>query len=125
MNSPFKDILEMSKASQLADILQDEYKIYGVFWNKSSSPTLTRTQDARGATATAGVGTTKAYNEFDTSPLFKDFQEVTDTYGNVFIRIPKMYIKKTDGAGYKLRQISRKTNTKYTVCFGTKVLLLH
>ncbi|HEY5576199.1 MAG TPA: hypothetical protein VIK34_05720 [Clostridiaceae bacterium] len=95
-------------SAQLAEIAAEKYKVYGCFWSKGSSPTLTRMQDARGAVANAGVDAVKAYNEFDLTPLFKDFTEVTDSYGNVFIRIPKMYIKKADASGYKPRQISRK-----------------
>ena len=110
----FKTILEMHNANigrlnskQLENIVREQYKVYGCFWNKGSSPTLTRMQDARGAVANAGVDAVKAYNEFDLTPLFKDFTEVTDSYGNVFVRIPKMYIKKVDASGYKSRQISR------------------
>lgn len=94
--------------AQLADILSEDYNIYGTFWDKSPSPTLTRIDSARGAIANAGVDAIPAYNQFDATPLFKDFKEVTDSYGNVFIRIPKMYIKKVDGTNYRTWQISRK-----------------
>lgn len=97
----------LDNASQLADIANQEYKVYGTFWNKGSSPTLTRIDDAIGATANAGVDTTPAFNQFDMTAIFKDFAEVTDSYGNVFIRIPKMYIRKVDLAGYRTRQVSR------------------
>lgn len=90
-----------------SDLANGNAKVYGTFWNKGSSPTLTRIDDAIGATVAAGVDTTPAFNQFDMESIFKDFEEVTDSYGNVFIRIPKMYIRKVDLAGYRTRQISR------------------
>lgn len=105
------EVFGMSGRTSLDNIVAEKYKVYGCFWNKGSSPTLARMQDARGAVANAGVDTVKAYNEFDLTPLFKDFTEVTDSYGNVFVRIPKMYIKKVDASGYKSGQISRKPFT--------------
>lgn len=82
-------------------------KIYGVSWNKGSSPTLTRTDDAVGMTAAAGVGLTPATNSFDTAEIYKDITEVTDGLGNVFVRIPKCYVKKTDGVNSKTWQVSK------------------
>ena len=65
---------------------------FGVSGLTNSSPTLTRTDDSVGYTwtknSTSGIITT----DFDT--IF-NFEEVTDTNGNVFIRIPKMYYKRT------------------------------
>ena len=75
--------------------------VYGVSWNKSSVPTLTRTDDAVGMVAAAGVDAGVVVNDFDTAEIFGEIAEVTDGAGNVFVRIPRFYIKKTDGAGYK------------------------
>jgi hypothetical protein len=50
-------------------------------------------------------------NEFDTSSLFSEFSEVTDSYGNVFVRIPRIYIKKVDTAGHKAWYASRRPFT--------------
>jgi hypothetical protein len=113
------EIAAFQTSASLADNLQHKYDIFGVFWNKGSSPTLTRTDMARGAAATAGTDAILAYNEFDMSAIFKDFTTVTDSYGNVFVRIPKMYIKKVDGNGYKTRQVSRKpfTGAYLPCCF--------
>lgn len=65
---------------------------FGVSGLTNSSPTLTRTDDSVGYTwtknSTSGIITT----DFDT--IF-NFEEVTDSNGNVFIRIPKMYYKRT------------------------------
>lgn len=82
-------------------------KIYGVSWNKGSSPTLTRTDDAVGMVANAGVDATPVVNDFDIAEIYGSITEVTDSYGNVFVRIPKFYIEKTDGAGSKTWRISK------------------
>ena len=81
--------------------------IYGVSWNKGSSPTLTRTDNAVGMVANAGVGTTAVQNDFDRAEIYKEITQVTDALGNVFMRIPKFYIKKTDGVNSKTWQISK------------------
>lgn len=83
-------------------------KIYGVAWDKSTSPTLTRTDDAVGMVAAVGVsGGGPVVNDFDQAEIFGEMKEVVDALGNVFIRIPRFYIRKTDGAGFKTWQISK------------------
>lgn len=72
--------------------------IYGVSWGKTSSPTLTRTDDAVGMVAAAGVDMTPVTNDFDDAQIYSEISEVTDGYGNVFVRIPAFYIRKTSGA---------------------------
>lgn len=72
--------------------------IYGVSWDKTSSPTLTRTDDAVGMVANAGVDMTPVTNDFDTAQIYSEISEVTDGYGNTFVRIPAFYIRKTSGA---------------------------
>jgi hypothetical protein len=81
--------------------------IYGVSWNKGLSPILTRTDNAVGMVANAGVGTTAVTNDFDRAEIYKEITQVTDSLGNVFMRIPKFYIKKTDGVNSKTWQISK------------------
>lgn len=73
-------------------------KIYGVSWNKSSSPTLTRTDDAVGMVAAAGVDSSTPANDFDGAQIYSEITEVTDSWGNTFVRIPRFYIRKTSGA---------------------------
>jgi hypothetical protein len=90
--------------------MNDDAKIMGAYWNKGSSPTLTRTGYAVGKVANVGVDGQFAQNDFDTMPIYREIGQVTDSLGNVFIRIPKFYIRKTDGAGYKTWEISK---TKY------------
>lgn len=86
-------------------------KIYGVSWDKSETPTLIRTDDAVGMVANAGIDDQVVVNDFDAAEIYKDITEVTDAYGNVFVRIPKFYIKKTDAENLKTWQISKKPFT--------------
>ena len=72
--------------------------IYGASWGKVASPVLTRTDASVGMVANAGVDMQVVRNDFDNTPLFGGIRDVTDSYGNVFVRIPKCYIRKTDGA---------------------------
>lgn len=53
-----------------------ETAIYGVSWAKVASPVLTRTDDAVGMVAAAGVGATPAVNDFDSAQIYKDFARV-------------------------------------------------
>ncbi len=83
-------------------------KIYGVSWDKGNGSDLVRTDDARGKVATAGVDLNAVRNDFDTMEIYRDIKDVTDSLGNVFVRIPKFYIRKTDTAALKTWQISKK-----------------
>lgn len=78
----------------LAKTLSVSKKIYGVSWTGGASPALTRTDDAVGMVANAGVGANAVTNDFDNVPYFKKIKDVTDAYGNQFSRFPKVYIKK-------------------------------
>lgn len=93
----------------ISNITADESDklVMGVYWNKTSSPTLTRTDDSIGKVAAAGIDGALVTNDFDRMPIYRDMIEVTDAYGNVFIKIPKFYIKKTDGPGFKTIKISK------------------
>ena len=82
-------------------------KIYGVRWDKGPSPTLIRTHDAVGMVAAAGVGGGLVTNAFDNAQIFREIGSVVDTLGNVFIRIPKIYIRKTDGVNFKTWEVSK------------------
>ncbi len=81
--------------------------VYGVSWDKSSDPTLARINDSVGMIANVGVDNQVVQNDFDFAPIFGEMHEVIDSYGNVFIRIPKFYIKKTDGDNFKTWQVSK------------------
>jgi hypothetical protein len=83
--------------------------IYGASWDKGATVNapLTRTDSAVGLVANAGVDAGVVVNDFDSAEIYRDITEVTDALGNVFVRIPKFYIEKTDGVGYKTWRISR------------------
>jgi hypothetical protein len=81
--------------------------VYGVSWDKGESPTLTRTDVSIGMVANAGVDAGVVVNDFDNIGIWKGIVQVTDTLSNVFMRIPKFYIRKTDGVGYKTWQVSK------------------
>jgi hypothetical protein len=71
-------------------------KIYGASWTHASSPSLTRSDAAVGMVAVAGLNAATVVNNFDTAEIYKDISQVTDALGNVFVRIPKFWIEKTD-----------------------------
>ena len=54
-----------------------------------------------------GIGNQIVRNDFDNLPIYKEMKRVTDDYGNVFIRIPKFYIRKTSTAGKLSIQVSK------------------
>ena len=91
------------------DLVMTTYKgaaIYGVSWTKADVA-LTRTNGAVGFEANAGVDAGAVVNDFDTAEIFSEFTEETDANGNVFIRIPKFYIRKTDSPTLKTWQICK------------------
>ena len=91
------------------DLVMPTYKgaaIYGVSWTKADVA-LTRTNGAVGFTAEAGVDAGVVTNDFDTAEIFSEFTEETDADGNVFVRIPKFYIRKTDSPTLKTWQICK------------------
>ena len=85
----------------------DPHTIYGVSWSKGESPILMRTDAAVGMAAAAGVDNQTVHNDFDDAGIYRDIIEVTDSLGNVFMRIPKFYIRKTDATNSKTWQISQ------------------
>lgn len=82
------------------------HDIYGASWNKGELPDLTRTDSAVGKVAQVGIDDQVVQNDFDNTPLFGSIREVEDDYGNQFIRIPKLFIKKTDTENLKTWQVS-------------------
>lgn len=87
--SGYKDS-ELSNSVQYTVVQQGW--TFGVSGISNSSPTLTRTDDSVGYTWTKNSTTGIITTDFD--EVF-NFEEVTDEYTNVFIRIPKMYYKRT------------------------------
>ncbi len=93
--------------ARIDGIIDAHAPIYGVYWNKGTSPTLTRTHSAVGLSAAVGTGGSFAANDFDALPIWGEMGPVADSYGNVFIRVPKFYIRKTDGADFKTWAVSK------------------
>lgn len=91
------------------DLVMETYKgaaIYGVSWTKADVA-LVRTNASVDMVAAAGVDAGVVTNNFDTAEIFSEFTEWTDADGNVFVKIPKFYIRKTDIAGRKTWQICK------------------
>ena len=82
-------------------------EIFGLHWDKASN-TFTRTNSARDVIVNLGVDNEVKFNEMDYSSLFSDWEEVTDSYGNVFIRAPRKYFKKANNADWELSVASAK-----------------
>lgn len=95
----------------------EKAKIYGVDNVGQSNPTpLTRTDSAVGKSYT--VGASEIHSDFDNCYPWCDMQDVTDSEGNVFVKIPKFYskvTKNTDGT-YK-HQISGVRYDGFTTLF--------
>ena len=95
--------------------------IYGVSWPGGSSPALTRTDASVGMVAAAGVDASVVTNNFDHADIFGNIADgVTDSYGNVFVRIPKFYIEKTAVGAARTWRISRQPfgNAYLPACFA-------
>lgn len=63
--------------------------------------------------ANIGIGNKVVRNDFDNMPIYREMVEDTDEYGNVFIRIPKFYIKKELVNNVMTRQISKEKQKGY------------
>ena len=91
-------------------MLFEKGKVYGVDNVGGSSFSLTRTDDAVGLSYS--VGQSEIKSDFDKLFPWCEMQEVVDSAGNVFIRIPKFYAKITKNSdGTYKHQIS---GTRYS-----------
>lgn len=91
---------------RLKKYVQDS-RVFGVYWDRGSDPALTRTDDAIGKNANVGVDSQLVLNDFDNLPIFGEMEEVTDSAGNTFVRIPKFYIKKEVAKNYRTWRVSK------------------
>ena len=91
-----------------SDLIQGVYESAFSMKNEFVGGTTSTLVRNRGMTANAGVGATPVTNDYDTAPIYSEMQDVTDSYGNVFVRIPRFYIKKTPTATGMIRQISKR-----------------
>lgn len=91
--------------------------IYGVDLVGSEDPNaLVRTDNAVGLNVT--VGTSEITSDFDNCYPWSDIEEVTDDFGNVFVKIPKFYSKITNNAdGTYKHQLSGTKHTGFDTLF--------
>lgn len=86
-------IVSYDSDGKLKVVKSDSSKVYGLEYDITNK-VYTRLNDAEGLTACVGTNTETCINDFDSAEIYKDMVEEVDTYGNVFIKIPKFYIKK-------------------------------
>lgn len=83
-------------------------EVYGVSWDGSSTPTLTRTDDSVGWTCEAGVDAGVVTNDADSAEIFGEIVDVDDLGdGYTYVRIPKFYIRKTAVGAARTWQITK------------------
>ena len=70
-------------------------KIYGVRFENATVGI--RTDDAVGLTYTVNASTITS--DFDTEEIYNEIEDYTDTDGNVYVKIPRFYIKKIKSSG--------------------------
>ena len=92
-------------------------RIYGVDLVGSQDPNaLVRTDDAVGLNVT--VGTSEITSDFDNCYPWSDIEEVTDSLGNVFVKIPKFYSKITKNSdGTYKHQLSGTKHADFDTLF--------
>lgn len=97
-------------------------EVYGVDLVGSENPNaLVRTEAARDLNVT--VGNSEITSDFDNCYPWSDIEEVTDEFGNVFIKIPKFYSKITKNSdGTYKHQLSGMKHEGFDTLFkvGTK-----
>ena len=104
--------------TEVYSLLNQDRRIFGVSWTVGqSSPIGIRTHDAVGLTANIGVDNQVVVNDFDNLPIWGQMKEVTDLLGNVFIRIPKFYIKKGNEITADFVQISQHKHNGFYLPF--------
>lgn len=93
MSTITKPIVLDETAKQILNTLKNQKaQVYGVS-GINNGTTLTRTDDAVGLTV--NLGTSEITSDFDYIYPWCAMTEVKDSYGNVFIKIPKFYAMKT------------------------------
>jgi Domain of unknown function (DUF2479). len=119
-NIPFKVVsdattINTESAAYVSDLIDKinsihllTYKeaIYGAYWDKTASPTMTRTDSAVGLQSAVGIDGQLVKNDFDHLPIWGEIEDAKDSYGNVFRRIPKFYIRRQSGPGFLQEQVS-------------------
>ena len=108
----YGEVLEIAKGQ---DVLYTKTaKVYGVAFNGAAGA---RTDSAAGLTFTVNASTITS--AFDTVEIYNEIIEVTDTYGNVFVKIPKFYISKTKtGSNFTYKISKTKQDSTYYLPYG-------
>lgn len=87
---------EMTKSTDEVTVHEDHSpKIYGVEGEINQESLLTRTDDAVDMTYTIHTTEGLIDSDFDSADIYKNIREYTDARGNVFVSIPKHYVKYT------------------------------
>ena len=93
-------------------------KVYGVTFSGTSS-SGTRTDDAVGLNVTVNASTIDS--DFDNAEIYGEIEDnVTDSYGNVFVKIPKFWIKKEKNGvswTYKVSKTKQDSDYYLPACF--------
>ena len=106
------EVLEVVKGRDA--IYSKSMKIYGVAFNGTTG---TRTDSATGLTFTVNASTITS--SFDNAEIYKEITEVTDTYGNVFVKIPRFYISKSKaGANFTYKISKTKQDSTYYIPYS-------
>lgn len=98
--------------------------IYGVYHDGGSNPVMTRIKGAAGKVAAVGVDGQLVQNDFDNAQIFGEIGDVTDSLGNVFVRIPKHYFRhrqgrNPDGTLWQIDEVSKTQHAGFILypCF--------
>ena len=107
------------EAEKLADferVTFEKARVYGVDGVGKPTPALTRTDDAVGLSVS--IGESEITSDFSKCYPWSDICEITDTAGNVFVKIPKFYTKvtKNENGTYKY-QISGVRHVGFSTLF--------
>lgn len=114
LNNAIDNLAEnQKKINKKINIIIGNKSTFGVMWNKTSSPKMTRIDEAEGLEANAGIGGQLVDNDFDNLPIWGEMGEVADDIGNTFIKIPKFYIQKKSGKDFYLLRVSKHHHTGF------------
>lgn len=84
----------------------------------TSATTWSRTDAAKGLSATASVGSTAGSSDFDDMPIYKDITRVTLSTGDIMVKIPKFWYQRyidTSGDGLEHIRIANNASEGFTI----------
>ena len=89
LNTTSKEVV--GAINELYPFAQDP-RVFGIKYDKSTLA-YTRTDSAFGLNMSPSLDSTAGYSDFDDMPIFGEIEDVTDTLGNEFVKIPKHYVE--------------------------------